>query len=312
MRPRHFIGLLIFGISGFFIVWHPAAAEFNERSRIAIIIDDMGNSLEIGAAAIGLPGNITYSFLPFALHSRRLALMASHHGKEIMLHAPMQALSEKPIGAGGLTVSLDRNEVVRRFSAQLAAVPGISGVNNHMGSALTRDPVTMGWLMKVLARKPDALYFVDSVTTDHSVAKKVADAHRVPALSRDVFLDHVNSLVKIQEQFELLISIAKRRGYAVAIGHPRVNTLRILREKLSDLDRIGVELVPVSALLPQYPIPRTFSVEQRKLPVQIAEQKAIEPLKTRQQKPIRIRSIPLKSSVQAVSEKLRVREFDLF
>ncbi|MBU2572285.1 MAG: divergent polysaccharide deacetylase family protein [Gammaproteobacteria bacterium] len=312
MRPRHFIGLLIFGMSGFFIVWHPSAAELNERSRIAIIMDDMGNSLEIGTAAIGLPGNITYSFLPFAMHSRRLALLASRHGKEIMLHAPMQALSDKPMGSGGLTVSLDRNEVVRRFSAQLVAVPGISGVNNHMGSALTRDPVTMGWLMEALARKPDALYFVDSVTTDHSVAKKVADAHRVPALSRDVFLDHVNSEVKIREQFELLISTAKRRGYAVAIGHPRVNTLKVLRERLSDLDRIGVELVPVSALLPQYPIPRTFPVKQRQLPVQIAEQKAMEPLKTRKYGAIRIRPISSKPNFQTASDKLLIREFDLF
>lgn len=299
-------------MSGFFIALHPAAAELNERSRIAIIMDDMGNSLETGTAAIGLPGNITYSFLPFALHSRRLALLASRRGKEIMLHAPMQALSDKPMGAGGLTVSLDRNEVVRRFSAQLAAVPGISGVNNHMGSALTRDPVTMGWLMEVLARKPDALYFVDSVTTDHSVAKKVADAHRVPALSRDVFLDHEGSKIKIRAQFELLISIAKRRGHAVAIGHPRVNTLKVLREKLSDLDRIGVELVPVSALLAQYPSPRAFPVKQRKLPVQIVEQKAMEPLKRRQHKPIRIRAIPLKPSVQIANDKIKVREFDLF
>lgn len=166
--------------------------------------------------------------------------------------------------------------------------------------------------MEVLARKPNALYFVDSVTTDHSVAKKVADAHRVPALSRDVFLDHVNSEVKIREQFELHISIAKRRGYAVAIGHPRVNTLKILREKLSDLDRVGVELVPVSALLPQYTIPRTFPVKQRKLPVQIAEQKGLEPLKTRKNKSIRIRPMPLKPNSQTASDKLPVRELDLF
>lgn len=98
MRPRHFIGLLIFGMSGFFIVWHPAEAELNERSRIAIIIDDMGNNLEIDSAAIGLPGNITYSFLPFALHSRRLALLVSRHGKEIMLHAPCRRLAKNLLG----------------------------------------------------------------------------------------------------------------------------------------------------------------------------------------------------------------------
>ena len=165
-----------------------------------------------------------------------------------MLHAPMQALSGKSLGAVGLTVSLDRNEVVRRFLVQLGAIPGISGGNNHMGSALTRDPVTMGWLMEVLAGRGDALYFVDSLTTDYSVAQKVADSFRVPALSRDVFLDHVDSEVKIREQFDRLIAIAKRRGYTLAIGHPRVSTLTILREKLSELDRLGVELVPVSAL----------------------------------------------------------------
>jgi len=250
MKPRLFIGLIFYGVSGVFLPFASVYGAPEEQAVIAIIIDDMGNQWEAGMKAINLPGRLAYSFLPFVPYGRSLADQAVKSGKEIMLHAPMQSLAREPLGDGGLTMEMGEGELKRQFSAQLAAIPNIAGINNHMGSALTQNRESMAWVMTVIRQAGDSsLFFVDSMTTDFSVAKKVADDYRVPALSRDVFLDHDESEQAVRNQFDRLIAIAKQRGYALAIGHPRVNTLKVLGEKLAELERYGVELVTVSRLV---------------------------------------------------------------
>lgn len=63
-----------------------------QKARIAIVIDDVGYSQRNGVAFIGLPGPVALAFLPDALYTPQLAVMASEAGKPVMLHAPMQAL----------------------------------------------------------------------------------------------------------------------------------------------------------------------------------------------------------------------------
>jgi len=250
VKPRRFIGLIFYGVSGFFLPFVSVCGTPEDHPVIAIIIDDMGNQWGGGMKAINLPGRLTYSFLPFVSYSRSLARQAVKSGKEVMLHAPMQSLAGEPLGDGGLTLEMDQDVLKRQFSAQLAAIPNIAGINNHMGSALTQNPESMAWVMAVIRQVGESsLFFVDSLTTDFSVAKKVAEDFHVPALSRDVFLDHDESEQAVRNQFDKLIAIAKQRGYALAIGHPRTNTLKVLGEKLAELDHYGVKLVPVSKLV---------------------------------------------------------------
>jgi len=52
------------------------------RYYISLIIDDMGYRYQSGKRAINLPANITYSFLPYAPHARKLANFANKKQKE--------------------------------------------------------------------------------------------------------------------------------------------------------------------------------------------------------------------------------------
>lgn len=118
-----------------------------------------------------------------------------------------------------------------------------------MGSLLTRHPGAMGWLMEEMQLRGQ-LYFLDSFTTHHSVGLIVAREQGVPALKRDVFLDRIATPGAIKREFERLIVTARRRGFAVAIGHPHSETLGFLEQRLPELASQGIELVSVESLLP--------------------------------------------------------------
>ncbi len=218
------------------------------RPVVALIIDDLGDRLTDGLRAIALPGSVTYAILPQTTFSRRFAELAYRQGKEVMLHQPMQAVNGKPMGPGGLSVHMTRKNFRRTLRANLASVPHAQGVNNHMGSLLTRHPGQMAWLMDELQQRGD-LFFVDSTTTNQTVALKVAMEHQLPSLRRNIFLDHERSELGIRRQFARFIAQARAVGSSLAIAHPYPETLLVLEEMLPTLSEQGVELLPVSQLI---------------------------------------------------------------
>jgi uncharacterized protein len=219
------------------------------RPYMAIIIDDLGNQHEAGARTLALPGPLTLAFLPHSPHTESQARQGHALGKEIMLHLPMQATEDMPLGPGGITVNMERGELGETFLDALASVPHARGVNNHMGSLLTRHLGHMEWFMAELAAR-EGLYFVDSRTTALTVAQRVARSQGLPNTRRDVFLDSVpHDEAYVEAQVDRLLALARRQGHALAIGHPYDATLAVLGRRLADLHETGVELVPVSEYL---------------------------------------------------------------
>lgn len=224
-----------------------AASDSVKQAAIAIIIDDMGYNLNLGLRAVALPGPVTYAVLPYSPYSERLASVAHQQGKEVMLHMPMGNHDGRPLGPGGLTAELDRVQFQRQLFSALESVPYLQGINNHMGSSLTQNSKHMNWLMDSL--KERTLYFVDSRTSADSVAGITARRKQIPSLDRDVFLDHDPAPESIDEQFKRLIDLARKRGSAVAIGHPYPSTLGYLENVIPKLGAMGIRLVSPSGLL---------------------------------------------------------------
>ena len=227
----------------------------NNGPQIAVIIDDMGYQLQNGLRAIALPGALTLSILPHSPNGWVLARIGHKIGKEIMLHAPMSNIRGLPLDQGGLTEEMNHTDFINTLNNNLNAIPHISGVNNHMGSSLTQKPQPMQWLMTTLKQR--GLYFIDSRTSAESLAWETALTHQLPSLKRDVFLDNDRDPEKISTQFLLLLRLAKKNGYALAIGHPYTETLNVLEKNLKLLQENGIKLVSVSQLLQQTAALRT-------------------------------------------------------
>ena len=238
-----------------------ATADTELAPAITIIIDDIGNNLAEGEAAIALPGPVTYAVLPFSAFGKTLAEKAHAAGKRIMLHAPMANTHHYKLGPGALTPDQSEAQLKATLRKDLAAVPHVAGINNHMGSLLTQNETAMSWVMDVV--KEQNLFFVDSRTTAKSVAYATAKAHQVPTLERDVFLDHKIERAFIQDQFLKAVLIARKYGEAVVIGHPYPETIHFLQEALPALDEAGVQLISAQAMLLRVETKATWAKEHR-------------------------------------------------
>ena len=208
----------------------------------------MGNLKGRDTRALRLPGALTYAFLPHTPHAEELANLAFSLHKEIMLHLPMESMDHANLGPGGLTLDMTYKQFLAQLESDIASVPHIVGVNNHMGSLLTQHPGYMSWLMKALV-KHDNLYFVDSYTTKASIGQQIANENWIPNLRRDVFLDDDLDPEKIKFQFKRLLKLARENNIAVGIGHPHPETIAVLKKELPKLTQEGILLLPVSKLI---------------------------------------------------------------
>jgi len=217
-------------------------------AQVAVIFDDAGGSLQDLADIMAIGRPVTVAVLPGLRYSKEVALRARAGNVEVFLHLPLEAdNSGRRLGPGAISTNMTDEEIAAVVSADLAAVPGASGVNNHMGSRGTADTRVMRSVLRVV--KDHGLIFVDSMTSTRSVAGSMADEMGIPTARRHVFLDNENEPPAIRAQLRSLMSIARRRGSAVGIGHATRLTPKILAQMLPEFDRLGIELVPVSTLV---------------------------------------------------------------
>lgn len=219
----------------------------DDRPAITVVIDDLGLNRRNTAALNRLPGPLTLSFLPYADALDRQTHAARAAGHELLLHLPMEPLGREWPGPNALLTSLPPDEVVSRLRRQLRSFRGFVGINNHMGSLFTADRTSMTMVMAELHQRD--LLFLDSRTTANSVGVSEARRQGVPTTSRDVFIDNDTSIGAIRTQLLTVERIARRKGVAVAIGHPNDTTIEALRGWLPTLKDKGFALIPISAVV---------------------------------------------------------------
>jgi len=225
----------------------PSGEPPTRQTRIALVIDDLGRSLEDVETLEHLGVPISYAVLPFEDHTGEVVAALRRHGDEILCHLPMEPLHGQDPGPGALRLGMSAEQLRTSTAAALQAVPGAVGVNNHMGSGLSADEPSMETILGVLAGR--GLFFLDSRTSAQSVGYRTAIRLGVPATERQVFLDTDESPEAIREQFIRLLEVARTRGAAVAIGHPHPQTLAVLESEVPKAKAQGYEFVPVSFLL---------------------------------------------------------------
>ena len=219
--------------------------------RLALVLDDLGHNLdELTRRAIALPAPITYAILPERSRSGRVFTEIRRAGKQALLHMPMEPNPGAPVGPGKpvVNVGMDSAEIRRVVAEGLDGLPGVVGLNNHMGSRATRSRPEMDAVMVEIAAR--GLIFLDSRTTPMSVAHVAASSQGIPNLRNDLFLDvDTEDPEEIRRRLQRLLEIARRRGWAIGIGHIHPSTIAVLEEFLPTVDPEDVQLVPLSELI---------------------------------------------------------------
>jgi polysaccharide deacetylase 2 family uncharacterized protein YibQ len=215
-------------------------------AKIAIVIDDWGYNLRNEDFLNEFNYPVTISILPHLPYSSQVAYLAKKNNKEIILHLPMEPHERKEIRLEKQVVftHMNENEIIQTFNDALKSVPFASGVNNHMGSRATEDERVMAILFRQLKKKK--LYFLDSFVTSYSICESLAEKMNVRFVQRDVFLDNQADYKYISGQLQQLIKKAKKKGFAVGVGHDRQLTLKVIRDSALAFEKQGIKLVFVS------------------------------------------------------------------
>lgn len=220
-----------------------------QNGALAIVIDDMGQHMREGELLAGLPVPVTFSVLPYNDHAREVAELAHRRGLEVLIHLPMepQGYPDKANpGPGALFSSMPEKTLRSLVHKAAQHVPHAVGANNHMGSRFTESNRGMNAVLEELAGR--RLFFLDSMTTSRSQGKPASQRAQVPYIRRNIFLDNVQDQAAIVFQLKKAETLARRKGIAVAIGHPYPETLHALAEWARTRDT-SIRIVTVQQLL---------------------------------------------------------------
>ena len=225
-----------------------APVDLRDKPRVAIVIDDLGLDRPRTERVIALAPGVTLSFLAYSRDLPRVTEAARRAGHELIVHVPMQPVNTKvDMGPNGLSTNLSKEEVLRRLNWDLGRFEGYVGINNHMGSRFTGDAQAMGWVMDEL--KTRGLMFLDSRTIATSIGAKAAAADGVPFAERDVFLDDEQTAGAVDQRLKEVEAIARKKGTAIAIGHPHDVTIAALTSWIASLPQKGIVLVPLTEIV---------------------------------------------------------------
>jgi len=217
-----------------------------QAGKLSIVIDDVGYRPHEENAVLQMPIAISVAVLPNAPLARLMATKAHSQGREVLIHLPMAPLSKQALEPDTLQPSMSSEEIQRIIRNAVNNVPYAVGMNNHMGSAMTSSLPGMQRVMQALDGYQ--LYFLDSMTIGNSQATRAAAGTHVKVIKRKVFLDDTANPDDIRRQFNRAVDLARRNGSAIAIGHPRPATVKVLQQMLATLPS-DIVLVKPSALL---------------------------------------------------------------
>ena len=222
--------------------------KYFSKPRIALIIDDIGNSRSRARQFLELNVPITFSILPRLRYSCSLAIEIYNEGHELMLHQPMEPYSSHlDPGPGALYVGDESKTISSTIEVNISDVPFAIGVNNHMGSRFTECEDEITETLKVF--KKQDLFFIDSLTSNHSKAYKTARKLHMATTRRNVFLDNSRNESAILYQLHNLTKCARKYGHAVGIGHPFRATARAIGDFIKNYKDPDVSLVHISEIL---------------------------------------------------------------
>ena len=227
----------------------PLSQKPVEIRQVAIIIDDIGYDLKPVKKLLKINADLTFAILPLCTHTHEAAAMFHRAHRETLLHLPMEPVSyprEKP-GNGALFTDMNDEELVSQLEKDIADVPYISGVNNHMGSKFMMDEKKLTVVFNKL--KINKLFFVDSRTSSDTKAFVTAEKVGLPVVARKIFLDNNRDYNEI---YNNVINVAKKDGDVlpvILIGHPYPETIRAISDAMKVLREKGVLIVPVSQII---------------------------------------------------------------
>jgi len=219
----------------------------NSRPKVAIILDDWGYNNKAHEYVERIKQPFTMAVLPNLPYSKKAAELGHKYKKSIILHLPLEPGRRLPLEKNTIKTHMADSEIRYILDKQVMAVPYAVGVNNHQGSLATKDERVMSVIMQAL--KSRNMFFIDSYTSAETKGYETAKKMGVKTNTRDIFVDNEKFIDYNEMQLRKLVNQAKKRGYAIGIGHDDPVTMQALEKNMPMLEEQGVEFVFASELI---------------------------------------------------------------
>ncbi|WP_107691736.1 divergent polysaccharide deacetylase family protein [Campylobacter concisus] len=206
-------------------------ANIKGRAKLVIIIDDVA-TFEHASMIKSLGLKITPSIFP-ATKTHPDTPNIARTFEFYMIHLPMQAKHFDSPEIGTLTINESFESMLEKIKKIRKDFPRAKYTNNHTGSRFTSDFDAMDKAYRALIEQ--GFIFVDSKTIAQTAVARAAKKHNQPYISRDIFLDDDPSASAVRRELVAAVNLAKKRGYAIAIGHPKKNTIAVIKESKNNL-----------------------------------------------------------------------------
>ena len=214
------------------------------RAKLVLIIDDVA-TFEHASMVKSIGLKITPSIFP-ATKTHPDTPNIARTFEFYMIHLPMQAKHFDSPEIGTLTVNESFESMLEKIKKIRKDFPRAKYTNNHTGSRFTSDYDAMDKAYRALIEQ--GFIFVDSKTIAQTAVARAAKKYNQPYISRDVFLDDNPSASAVRRELVAAVNLAKKRGYAIAIGHPKKNTIAVIKESKNNILK-DVEVVYLKDIL---------------------------------------------------------------
>ena len=222
----------------------PNSSVKGRRAKLVLIIDDVA-TFEHASMVKSIGLKITPSIFP-ATKTHPDTPNIARTFEFYMIHLPMQAKHFDSPEIGTLTINESFESMHEKIKKIRRDFPRAKYTNNHTGSRFTSDYDAMDKAYRALIEQ--GFIFVDSKTIAQTAVARAAKKYNQPYISRDIFLDDDPSASAVRRELVAAVNLAKKRGYAIAIGHPKKNTIAVIKASKNNILK-DVEVVYLKDIL---------------------------------------------------------------
>ena len=224
----------------------PKVLPNHAKPKLAIIIDDVATYAQIREIeSIGYA--ITPSIMPPNISTPNTQKLAINR-RNFMVHLPLEAKNFANKGLITLKTTDSYDKIDNIIAKVREDFPNAVYINNHTGSKFSSDEKAMQRLAKALAKH--GFRYIDSRTIGGNASKNAIQNAGFRYAYRDIFIDNEANANYTLNQLKQAVAVAKNKGYAIAIGHPKPSTFKALKNAKSVLK--DVECVYIKDIYDYY------------------------------------------------------------
>jgi len=230
-------------------VYARPSSSLETRPRIAIVVSNLGLSVQATEAAIDLPGAVTLSFSPYAPNLKDWIAQARNAGHEVMVGLPMEPRDFPRSDAGllSLMTGVEPAQNILNLQRVMSEGSGYIGLVNYQGSGFTANRAALEPVMEDLSKR--GLVYFDTLDNATSIAPEVAQSVGMPHATADMMIDATQSRGSVLEHLTQLELLAKTQKTAIVSIKPFPMILQRVKRWSRELSGKGMVLTPLSGII---------------------------------------------------------------